>query len=128
MEILPPEIRATEESKRLWEFGCVTEMDIVQLIYRPHEPQGQYKDDEFSRTTMNTRWAQGLADARTTLAASPWLAPIPKEVGVRVFDVMHDILVGKRNATPQQEPPMEDPPREKPPMEKPPPAARRKRA
>jgi hypothetical protein len=44
---------------------------------------------------MNDRWEQGLSNGRTTLAAAPWLAPIPKDVGVRVFDVMHDILVGR---------------------------------
>ena len=98
MEILPPDVRNTEQAKRLYEFGCVTEMDIVQLIYRPHEPQGSYKDYEFSRGTMNARWEHGLSDGRTTLAAAPWLAPIPKDVGVRVFDVMHDILVGEAHA------------------------------
>ena len=77
MDILPPDIRNTEEAKRLWEFGCVTEMDIVQLIYRPHEPQGGCKDYEFSRGTMKARWEHGLSDARTTLAAAPWLAPMP---------------------------------------------------
>jgi NTE family protein len=45
---------------------------------------------------MEARWQQGLADARTTLHASPWLAPMPKELGVRVFDVIHEILVGHR--------------------------------
>src|SRR5258706_9295606 len=45
------------------------------LIYRPTDPQGLSKDYEFSRTTMWARWAQGLSDARTTLLASPWLAP-----------------------------------------------------
>ena len=110
MEILPPDIRNTKQAKDLWEFGCVTEMDIVQLIYRPHEPQGSCKDYEFSRATMHGRWQQGLSDARTTLAASPWLAPIPEDVGVRVFDVMHDILIGQQEATTQKEPPMENPP------------------
>ena len=56
---------------------------------------------------------QGLTDARTTLAAAPWLEPAPKDAGVRVFDVMHDILVGKK--TPSTGPhtaaqPMEAPP------------------
>ncbi len=101
MEILPAELRNTEQAIRLYEFGCVTEMDIVQLIYRPHDPQGTCKDYEFSRATMNNRWQQGLSDARTTLQAAPWLAPKPQDVGVRVFDVMHDILVGKAKATPQ---------------------------
>ena len=67
-------------------------MDIVQLIYRPDEPQGSLKDFEFSRPTMELRWQQGLVDARTALQASPWLAPMPSESGVRVFDVIHDIL------------------------------------
>jgi NTE family protein len=95
-ELLPPDLANTEEARRLYEFGCVTEMDIVQLIYRPLAPQGAQKDYEFSRATMAARWQQGFADACTTLRASPWLAPMPKELGVRVFDVMHDILVGKR--------------------------------
>jgi NTE family protein len=36
---------------------------------------------------MEERWEQGLADARMTLAASPWLAPMPPELGARSFDV-----------------------------------------
>jgi NTE family protein len=97
-ELLPPEIANTEEAKRLYEYGCVTTMDVVQLIYRPNEPQGALKDFEFSRPAMDARWQQGLSDARTTLQASPWLAPTSRDLGVRVFDVMHDILAGKRSS------------------------------
>jgi len=68
-------------------------MDIVQLIYRPFEPLGASKDYEFSHSTMLERWQQGGRDALTTLRASPWSAPMPPEVGVRTFDVIHDILV-----------------------------------
>ena len=46
---------------------------------------------------------QGLADAQTTLQASPRLAPMTSELGVRVFDVMHDILT--RNAALAERPP-----------------------
>jgi NTE family protein len=99
-EMLPQDLKDTPEAKWLYNFGCVTTMDIVQLIYRPRDPLGASKDYEFGRTTMNARWAQGYADARTTLFASPWLAPMPKELGVRVFDVMHDILVRERRAEP----------------------------
>jgi NTE family protein len=91
-KLLPQEIASTEQAKRLYEHGCVTTMDIVQLIYRPNEPQGCLKDFEFSRPAMELRWQQGLSDARATLQASPWLAPMPSEFGVRVFDVIHDIL------------------------------------
>jgi NTE family protein len=88
---LPEELRNTREAKYLYEFGCVTTMDIVELIYRPTDPQGHSKDYEFSRATMRARWEQGLSDARTTLLASPWLAPMPPEVGARTFDVLKDL-------------------------------------
>ncbi len=94
-KILPKEIAETEEAKRLCRYGCVTEMDIAHLIYRPMESQGSSKDFQFNRQAMEARWQQGAADAAETLKASPWLAPIPKEVSVRIFDVMHDLLLEK---------------------------------
>jgi NTE family protein len=88
LELLPKDIRKTPTANFLYNFGCVTTMDIVELVYRPADPQGLSKDYEFSRPTMRKRWAQGLSDAQTTLQASPWLAPMPPEVGARTFDVL----------------------------------------
>ncbi|HEV2677609.1 MAG TPA: patatin-like phospholipase family protein [Aliidongia sp.] len=85
-----PEVRQTPEGQILYEFACVTTMDIVELIYRPTHDQGSAKDYEFGHATMLARWAQGLSDAQATLSASPWLAPMPPEVGVRTFDVLGD--------------------------------------
>lgn len=87
-KLLPPELANTEQARRLYEHGCVTEMDIAQIIYRPLEPQGVCKDYDFSRSTMDARWHQGFSDACNTLHTSPWLAPMPNDLGVRVFDVM----------------------------------------
>lgn len=87
-KLLPPDLANTEQARRLYEHGCVTEMDIMQLVYRSIEPQGASKDYEFSRSSMEVRWQQGISDARTALHASPWLAPMPKELGVRLFDAM----------------------------------------
>lgn len=87
-DALPEDLRALPAAQYLADWACVTTMDIVQVIYRPDEPQGGCKDFEFSRATMQARWAQGVADARATLAASPWLAPMPPEVGARTFDVL----------------------------------------
>lgn len=98
IELLPPELAATPQARKLYKMGCVTQMDIVQLIYRPAAPQGHQKDYEFSRATMLQRWDQGHADAKVTLDAAPWLAPKTKEVGVRVFDVWHNKLTAKRLA------------------------------
>jgi NTE family protein len=101
---LPENLRQTPEAKFLYKFGCVTTMDIAQLIYRPTEGQGHSKDYEFSRATMRARWAQGFADAEATLVASPWLAPMPPEVGARTFDVPLDLRL-KRPKSPAAETP-----------------------
>jgi NTE family protein len=95
---LPAKLRDTPEARFLYNYGCVTTMDIAQLIYRPEEGQGHTKDYEFSRATMQERWAQGHADAITTLAASPWLAPMPPELGARTFDVVLDQRLVSRTA------------------------------
>ncbi len=82
--------KATPEGRYLAELTCETSMDIVHLIYRPDAAQGSSKDYQFSRTTMRDRWARGMADAATTLAAAPWLRPAPPMAGVRVFDVLRE--------------------------------------
>jgi NTE family protein len=86
-ERLPDDLKTGPEAALLNEFRCVTTMDIVQVIYRPEHALGQSKDYEFDRATMETRWAQGLSDAQETMAAAPWLEPIPPELGARTFDV-----------------------------------------
>lgn len=88
LEKLPPDLRGTREAEYLYNFGCVTTMDIVQLVYLPAQEQGYDKDYEFSRQTMQTRWEQGRADMNRTLDASPWLEPMSEEQGARSFDVL----------------------------------------
>jgi NTE family protein len=86
-EKLPDDLRNGPETTLLDQFRCVTTMDIVELIYRPEHALGQSKDYEFDRPTMETRWEQGLSDARETLIAAPWLEPMPPDVGARTFDI-----------------------------------------
>ena len=86
IERLPEDLRRTKEAQFLYEFGCVTRMDIVRLSYRPVEAQGTSKDYEFSAGTMEARWAQGMQDAQSALSGSPWLEPMPEELGARLFD------------------------------------------
>jgi len=93
LQVLPEEIRQLPEAKFLAGLACVTDMDVVQLIYRPFAPQGASKDFEFSRLTMRDRWEQGREDAAVNLRAAPWLTPHPPELGARVFDVLHDVYV-----------------------------------
>ncbi|WP_249120083.1 DUF3734 domain-containing protein [Plastoroseomonas hellenica] len=87
-EKLPEELRATPEAQYLRSLGCATTMDVVELIYRPAEVQGQSKDYAFSRGTMRERWVQGREDAAFVLHQAPWTAPFPPGVGVRRFDLL----------------------------------------
>jgi NTE family protein len=94
-----PALRDSREGKFLYEFGCVTTMDIVELIYRPAKVEGPSKDYEFGHAAILARWAEGLSNARTTLGAAPWLAPMPPEIGVRTFDVLGEPARRKRART-----------------------------
>ncbi len=87
IEKLPPELRATPEAQFLYEFGCVTQMDIVRLNYQSRSPEGQAKDYEFSPLTMKMRWQQGQQDALAMLDPSPWLVPMAEGSGARIFDL-----------------------------------------
>jgi NTE family protein len=110
---LPEELKDEPEVAFLRRVACQTAMDIVELIYRPQTAQGQSKDFEFSRATMERRWEQGLNDARVTLASAPWLVPAPPDVAVRTFDVTRG-EAAKAPSTPSPKPsPTVDPAQEK---------------
>ncbi len=86
LDRLPEHLRDDPVASRLRDFACGALVDVVHLIYRPDVPQGAMKDFQFDRGTMQRRWAQGLSDARVSLAAAPWMAPVGEDVGFRTFD------------------------------------------
>jgi NTE family protein len=96
LEKLPARFRNEPEIEFLRGVACVTTMDIAQLIYRPDDNQGSYKDYDFSRRTMEERWARGRSDTERTLTASPWLAPAPRAAGARTFDVTRDASIADK--------------------------------
>lgn len=104
LEKLPDGLKNEPEVEFLRSIACVTTMDIAQLIYRPNEIQGWYKDYEFSRQTMRERWEKGLSDTRLTLAASPWLEPAPREAGARAFDAINELDTAIHRARTNSEP------------------------
>ncbi|MES2711825.1 MAG: DUF3734 domain-containing protein [Pseudomonadota bacterium] len=89
LDMLPEEARETPDCQRLRRLACVSNIDVVELIYRPREPQGQSKDYAFGRETMHERWEAGLSDARDVLRLAPWKAPFPPGLGVRRSDPLN---------------------------------------
>lgn len=88
LEKLPAGLRDDAVAQYFRAHACPARIDVVQLIYRPVEPQGSQKDFQFDRGTIERRWDEGRADAEATLQAAPWKAPPAPEEGLRTFDVL----------------------------------------
>lgn len=83
---MPPELAATPQAKLLAQVTDPALYNIVQLIYRSPTYEGQSKDYEFSRQTMQDHWRAGYRDAVTTLA-HPEVLKLPK-TAVQVYDFL----------------------------------------
>lgn len=86
---MPPKLAATDEAKLLAEATDPALYNIVQLIYRSPTYEGESKDYEFSRQTMEDHWRAGYHDARTTLDHPEVLSLPTDPSGVAVYDILH---------------------------------------
>ncbi|WP_408901553.1 patatin-like phospholipase family protein [Plastoroseomonas arctica] len=87
--MLPEAARESPEGRRFHELGCISSIDVVELVYRPKQQQGQSKDYAFGRDTMRERWAEGFANAGEVLRLAPWEAPFPPGLGLRRSDPLN---------------------------------------
>ncbi len=86
---MPAELAATPEAKLLAAASGPAVYNIVQLVYRSPTYEGQSKDYEFSRQTMEEHWRMGYRNAASTLA-HPEVLTLPTEPsGVAVYDFLH---------------------------------------
>jgi len=67
LEELPEEMRQREDVKFLSSVAGRHAANIVQLIYRPRGYEGDSKDYEFSRRSMEEHWRAGYHDAEHAL-------------------------------------------------------------
>jgi NTE family protein len=67
LEDLPEDMRRREEVRYLSSAADRHAANIVQLIYRPRGYEGDSKDYEFSRRSMQEHWRAGYCDAVHTL-------------------------------------------------------------
>ena len=83
---MPPELVATPQARLLAEASDPAVYNIVQLVYRSATYEGQSKDYEFSRRTMEEHWAAGRRDALLTLSQPEVLARPTAAHSVQTFD------------------------------------------
>jgi NTE family protein len=83
---MPPELADTPQARMLARAADPAVYNIVQLVYQSQSYEGQSKDYEFSRRTMEEHWAAGRRDAETTLA-HPEVLQLPAMANaVHVYD------------------------------------------
>lgn len=90
IEKLPEELRDGEEIELLRGFADRKVYNIVHFIYHARHYEGQSKDYEFSRLTMEEHWRAGYNDAVRTLRHPEVLERPDTIEGVRTFDLAVD--------------------------------------
>jgi len=87
---MPPELLQTPEADVLAAEADEKVYNLIQLIYRAKNYEGNAKDYEFSRRTMEEHWRSGHNDAVRTLRHSEVLQRPNGSDGVFTFDLEFD--------------------------------------
>jgi len=87
---LPDGLRKSEAARVLDEEKDAHNYNIVHLIYRPQEYEGETKDFEFSKLTMEEHWRSGHNDAKRTIRHREIFDHAATADGVFTFDVAVD--------------------------------------
>ena len=90
LEQLPDELKKSEEARHLETMADHKVFNIVHLIYRTKHYEGQSKDYEFSRLSMEEHWQAGYLDAVRTLRHPEVLQRPDNREGVFTFDLAQD--------------------------------------
>jgi NTE family protein len=90
LEKLPPELAESPEAAHLRPFSERKVWNLIQLIYRSKEYEGDSKDYEFSRQSMEDHWRAGYHDTVRTLRHPEVLQRPGNLEGVLIFDVAED--------------------------------------
>ncbi|MBL8551124.1 MAG: patatin-like phospholipase family protein [Hyphomonadaceae bacterium] len=90
LPLLPPELRQSAAAQALDEVGDPHVYNIVELIYRPRNYEGDNKDFEFSRLTMEEHWKAGMNDTRRTLRHPEIFQHPDGGDGILTFDITSD--------------------------------------
>ena len=87
---LPKDLLRTSEAEMLTSEADDKVYNLIQLIYRSRNYEGNCKDFEFSRLTMEEHWQSGYNDAVRTLR-HPEVLQRPQGLdGVFTFDLAYD--------------------------------------
>lgn len=101
---IPEELRGTLEGQVLSEFADRKVYNIVQLIYRSKQYEGNTKDCEFSRLSLADHWRAGYEDTTRSLQHKEIFERPSPEEGFCAFDFEDINRAGSAGASSQREP------------------------
>lgn len=90
---LPKELRDRPDFQLLADAADDKVCNIVHLIYKSKSYEGDAKDYEFSRETMNERWSAGYEDTVRALSHPETLSRPDKSEGVRTLDFNNEMHI-----------------------------------
>ena len=85
---MPAELVATPEAQKLAQASNMALYNVVQLIYQAAAYEGESKDYEFSRRTMEEHWKAGYKNAEQTLSHPEVLTLPSNSQGVAIYDFL----------------------------------------
>lgn len=85
---LPARLKSDRDVAYLAERARTRRISLVHLINRRMVHSSQSKDYEFSRATIRSLWATGLADMRRTIANPEWRDACNAQHGVQTYDLL----------------------------------------
>jgi NTE family protein len=97
---LPPDIKADPDVRRLSTLCDDREWTIAHVNNRRPSHAGQAKDAEFSRATVNERWAAGLEDIRRSDANLEWLQGLDLGPGIQLYHLPPAAPLGSVETSP----------------------------
>ena len=92
LDALPAELADHPAAKKLKAFHNPREINIVHLIYRPPAHHLDSKDYEFSRASVEERWADGRRDVQLCIDHPDWLRRTENSDAVVTYDLTNPNL------------------------------------
>jgi NTE family protein len=91
---LPEELKKDPKLKRIFDRECINRiMHFVRFLYTAPHTELSSKDFEFSKLSIDERILAGYNDGLVAAEKSPWLEPIPPDMGVGIHEICsHDTV------------------------------------
>ncbi len=100
LDKLPADLKDDPDVRKIAPYCDDREWTVVHVNDRRPSHGGQAKDAEFSRSTVNSRWAGGLEDIRRSAASLDWLQPLDLGPGIQMFFLPPVSPVGSSDSGP----------------------------